>query len=243
MLKVRNLKKYFGGVKAVNGCSFEVKKGKITSLIGPNGSGKTTIFNVVCGILKPDSGAILLDNKDITKQTPEKISQEGISRLFQQSRLFQNLTINENLDLALDEKNTHLFKNLFGLYKLSEEKKSLRKKFLEEVGMKRFEHKMTGELSYGQKRLIELIRTILSPHKMLILDEPVGGVSPFLRKKIKKILLELKKNGETIFLIEHNINFIMNISDEIIVMDEGKIVTRGPPKEIMRNKKFLSIYF
>jgi len=246
MLKCVNLKKYFGGIKAVDGCSFEVKENTITALIGPNGSGKTTIFNLISGILKTDSGKIYFkinsDYLEITNLAPEKISNLGISRLFQQSRLFSNLTVKENLLLALDNEDTKFWKNLLGFNKINKEKEEKIKEMLNLVGMEKFEDKLVRELSYGQKRLIELVRTILNPHKFLMLDEPVAGVNPKLREKIEEILLKLKNQGETILLIEHDMNFTLKVSDWVIVMEKGKVIAEGKPEEIKTNPKVLDAY-
>ena len=242
MLKVVNLKKHFGGVKAVDGCSFEVKKGTITALIGPNGSGKTTVFNLISGILKEDSGKVIFDSTDITHFSPEAVSNIGISRLFQQTRLFNNLTVKENLLLALDNEDTKLWKNLLGFNKVTKEKEEKIRKMLKLVGIERFENKLARELSYGQKRLVELIRTILNPHKLLMLDEPVAGVNPELRREIAKLLKKLKKQGDTILLIEHDMDFALSLADFVIVMDEGKVIAKGKPREIRNNKKVLEAY-
>ncbi len=242
MLKNKNLKKYFGGVKAVNDCNFEVKEKTITALIGPNGAGKSTVFNLVSGILKVDSGKIIFDEKNITNLQPDKISNLGISRLFQQSRLFDNLIVKENLLLALDNEDTKFWKNLFGLNKITKEKKEKIKKMLKLVDMEKFENILARELSYGQKRLIELARTILNPHKFLMLDEPITGVSPVLRREIARILLKLKNQGETILLIEHDMNFTLKIADVVIVMEKGKVIATGDPNEIRNNPRVLKAY-
>ena len=242
MLKIQNLSKAFGGVKAVNDCSFEIKKGTITALIGPNGSGKSTLFNLVSGVLKADSGKIIFNGKDITNKSPEAISNLGISRMFQQSRLFKNLSVRENLLLAIDNEDTKFWKNLLGLNKITKEKEEKIREMLKLVEMERFENRITRELSFGQKRLIELVRTILNSHKLLMLDEPVAGVNPRLRKIIANVLLKLKKEGKTILLIEHDMNFALSLADEVIVMDEGKVIAKGKPKEIKNNPKVLEAY-
>ncbi|MEM4215058.1 MAG: ABC transporter ATP-binding protein [Candidatus Pacearchaeota archaeon] len=242
MLKIENLSKSFGGVHAVNNCSFEIKKGTITALIGPNGSGKSTIFNLISGVLKADSGKIIFDKKNITNLPPEIISNIGISRLFQQSMLFTNLTVKENLLLALDNEDTKFWKNILGKNKITEEKEEKIKEMLKLVEMERFVYRLCRELSFGQKRLVEIVRTILNPHKLLMLDEPVAGVNPKLRKEITKLLLNLKKRGKTILLIEHDMNFALNIADEVIVLDEGKVIAQGTPKKIRNNKKVLEAY-
>ncbi len=279
MLQLKNLKKHFGGIKAVDDCSFEVKENTITALIGPNGSGKTTIFNLISGILKTDEGKIFfkinfkskiqnykfqinyndqnskfktsnpkqvqnskVSYLEITNLAPEKISNLGISRIFQQSRLFGNLTVKENLLLALDNEDTKFWKNLLGLNKITKRKEEKIKGMLNLVGMEKFEDKLTRELSYGQKRLVELARTILNPHNFLMLDEPVAGVNPKLREKIKEILLKLKNQGETILLIEHDMNFTLKVSDWVIVMEKGKVIAEGKPEETKANPKVLEAY-
>jgi len=242
MLSIQNLHKRFGGVRAVDGCSFDVKEGTITALIGPNGSGKTTVFNLVCGVLKPDSGKIVFSGKQISRLKPETISNLGISRLFQQARLFGNLTVKENLLLAFDNEDTKFWKNFFGMNPVAKKKEEKTKEVLKTIGMERFENKQAKELSYGQKRLVELARAMINPHKLLMLDEPVAGVNPKLRKEIAELLLKLKKQGETVFLIEHDMNFTLGIADNVVVMDEGKIIAEGSPQKIKNNPKVLEAY-
>ena len=241
MLKIINLKKYFGGIKAVDNCSFEVKENTITALIGPNGSGKTTVFNLISGILKEDSGRTYFNGKEITNKSIEETSNIGISRLFQQSRLFGNLTVKENLMLAFNNEDTKFWKNLFG-NRITRGKEDKIEKISELVGILGFMNKKTRDLSFGQKRLAEIARAILKPHKFLMLDEPVAGVNPRLRNEIAKLLLKLKEKGETILLIEHDMNFTLSVSDHVIVMDEGRVIAEGNPSEIKNNKKVLEAY-
>jgi ABC-type branched-subunit amino acid transport system ATPase component len=242
MLKIKNLTKHFGGIKAVDSCDFEIKPNKITALIGPNGAGKSTVFNIIFALVKEDSGQIIFDGKNIAHLSPDQISNLGISRLFQQSRLFNNLTVGENLFLALDNEDEKFWKNLFGFNKTSADKEKIVEEMLELVEMKKFKNTTARNLSYGQKRLVELGRTILNPHKLLILDEPVAGVNPRLRKKIGEILLELKRKGETVLFIEHDMNFTLKIADEVIVMEKGRVIARGQPEEIRNNPQVLEAY-
>ena len=225
----------------MNGCSFNVKKNAITALIGPNGAGKSTIFNLISGIIKEDAGKIIFNGKDITHTSPEQISNLGISRLFQQTRLFGNLTVKENLLLAVNNEDTRFWKNLFSINKTTREEEKI-KEMLKLVEMEEFENKLARELSFGQKRLIELARTILNPHSFLILDEPVAGISPKLRKKIAGILLNLKKSDATILLIEHDMNFTLSVSDSILVLEKGEVIARGTPEEIRNSPKVLEAY-
>ncbi|MDP3042948.1 MAG: ABC transporter ATP-binding protein [bacterium] len=262
MLKIENLNKSFGGIKAVDNCSFEIKEKTITALIGPNGSGKTTIFNLVSGILKSDSGKIIFsasggDGKDITDKSIEDISNLGISRLFQQTRLFNNLTVRENLLLAIDNEDTKFLSAFVPQYRGTSADK--RNKFEEKIqemlelvglsaqggsasGGAKFQNVLARDLSYGQKRLIELSRAILNPHNFLMLDEPVSGVAPRLREKIKEILIVLKEKGETILLIEHDMNFAFKISDDVVVLEKGRVIAQGKPEEIKNNPRVLEAY-
>lgn len=242
MLKIKNLYKHFGGILAVNDCSFEVEAGKITALIGPNGSGKTTVFNLVSGIVNLDRGKIYFKNDIINNSSVEQISNLGISRVFQQSRLFKNLTVRENLLLAIDNEDTKLWKNIFGRTKITKQKEDRIKEVLNEFGISKIENYRASELSFGQKRLVELARTILNPHHLLMLDEPVAGVNPKIKKDIATLLLNLKKTNETVLLIEHDMSFVLDIADRIIVMDAGKVIAEGSPDQIKNNKLVLEAY-
>jgi len=242
MLQVENVIKYFGGVHAVDGVSFSIKPNKITALIGPNGSGKSTLFNLISGVLAPDRGKIVLDGKEITAKPVYQISNLGISRIFQHSRLFNNLTLRENLLLAFDNNDSKFWSNLIGFKNNTSKKDEKIIEVLKLVGLENKLHVSCRELSFGQKRLVEISRAILKPHKLLMLDEPVAGVTPALRDKISDLLLSLEKKGETILLIEHDMNFTLGIADEVIVLDEGKIIAKGAPKDIKKNKKVLEAY-
>lgn len=224
MIKVKNIYKNFGGVYAVNNCSLEVKQGKITSIIGPNGAGKTTLFNIICGIIKPDKGNIFLGQKNITNLAVHKIANLGISRTFQQAKLFKNLSVKDNLLLAKSCNETEL------------------KSILQKVHFPRPTTTLAGELSYGQTRLVEIARALLKPHTLLMLDEPTAGVNPKIRQELKQILLDLKKDGKTVLLIEHDMEFVMDLSDEVIVMAEGKVLMKGTPKQVQKDKKVLEVY-
>lgn len=224
MLKVKNLDKHFGGVYAVHKCSFTVKEGTITSLIGPNGAGKTTVFNLINGILTPDKGKILFDGKDITRLRPYQIARAGISRTFQLAKVFKNMSVRDNLLLAK---------------KASEEELH---NVLEQVNYAQHLETLAGELSYGQQRLVEIARALLKPHKLLMLDEPTAGVNPKVRQELKTILKKLKKQGRTIMLIEHDMDFVMGVSDTVIVLNEGTVLAQGTPKKVRKNKKVLEAY-
>ena len=224
MLSLKNVSKSFGGVKAVDRCTFEVKDNTITSLIGPNGAGKTTVFNIISGITMPDSGSVKLINKNITSLPAYKIAQSGISRTFQITKIFKNMSIKDNLLIAK---------------KTSEEEM---KKILQSIYLHKPLGTIASELSYGQQRLLELARSLLMPHVLLMLDEPTAGVNPKIRHELKSILKNLKKEGKTVLLIEHDMEFVMAISDTVIVLNEGKVLKIGKPKEIREDKRVLEAY-
>ena len=224
MLSLKNVSKNFGGVKAVDKCSFDVEENTITSLIGPNGAGKTTVFNIISGLAKPDYGTIRLLNKNITNLSAYKIAQAGISRTFQMTKIFRNLTIKDNLLIAKKTDELDM------------------KKTLQSVYLNKPLDTIASELSYGQQRLLELARSLLMPHSLLMLDEPTAGVNPQVRQELKTILKKLRKEGKTVLLIEHDMEFVMDISNEVIVLAEGKVLKEGKPKEILKNKKVLESY-
>ncbi len=224
MLSLKNVSKSFGGVKAIDKCSFEVEENKITALIGPNGAGKTTAFNIISGLTRPDSGTIRLMRKSITGMPAYKIAQCGISRTFQLTKIFRNLSIRDNMLIAkraTDNEIKTILKNIYF-------DKSL--------------DTIASELSYGQQRLLELARALLMSHTLLMLDEPTAGVNQKIRQEFKTILRNLKKEGKTVLLIEHDMEFVMDISDTVIVLNEGRVLREGKPKEIVKDKKVLEAY-
>jgi len=224
MLSLKNISKSFGGVRSVNKCTFKVEPNTISSLIGPNGAGKTTVFNIVSGLTKPDSGAIRLLDKDITHLPVYKIAQAGISRTFQLTKVFRNMSIRDNLLIA----------------KNADEKEM--KEMLENIYLHKPLDTIASELSYGQQRLLEIARALLMPHSLLMLDEPTAGVNPKIRRELKQILKKLKKEGKTVLLIEHDMEFIMGVSDFVIVLNEGRVLKIGKPKDIIKDKKVLEAY-
>lgn len=224
ILEINAVNKSFGGVAAVKGATFGVKEGTITSIIGPNGAGKTTLFNTINGIIRPDSGNIKFSGKDITGLKPYYIARAGISRTFQLAKVFKNMTVRDNLLLAKQADDNEL------------------KSVLNQVHYARELDTKAGDLSYGQQRLVELARAMLLPHKMLMLDEPTAGVNPLVRKELREILTKLKEKGTTILLIEHDMDFVMDISDEVVVLTEGSVLTKGTPKEVKKDKRVLEAY-
>ncbi len=239
MLQVKNLQKHFGGIKAVDGCSFAVKQGTITALIGPNGSGKSTVFHLISQLEQEDRGKIMFNNKNITTVSDYEVARLGVSRTFQEVRLFKNLSIYDHLEIALGQDDEHLWQSL---WKKPEDKTKQIQEIVKMVGLHKDLKTYVTDLSYGQRKLLDLAIALAKPHTLLMLDEPVAGVNPLIRQEIKTILRTLKKQGETILVIEHDMNFVMDIADYLIVMDAGKVIAEGKPKEIQKNKKVLEAY-
>lgn len=239
MLAIKHLTKSFGGVRAVDGCTFEVAPRAITALIGPNGAGKTTLFNVVSGVLPADRGTVHFAGHDITRLPIHARARLGISRTFQLVRTFANLTVEENLRLAAEPEDQRFFRSLVAPRCAS---KNILTDMLKLVRLEQPLNYPDKSLSYGQTKLLSLARALLMPHKILMLDEPVAGVAPTLRDQFKKLLPDLKARGETIFFIEHDMDFVRSVADHVIVMDQGRVLTQGTPEEVLKDKRVLGAY-
>ena len=242
ILEIKNLKKSFGGVNAVNNCSFQIEEGQITALLGPNGSGKTGIFNIISGIVNVDYGKVLFNSADITNRNPEDISNLGISRLFQKARLFENLSVEDNLLISIHSEDMQFFKSLFTPNKVFLEEEKKINKILRLLQIEDLKEKFAADLSYGQQRLVEITRTFLNPHSLVLLDEPAAGVNPKIRNKFAKFLLEMKNQKDTILLIEHDMKFTFSIADRVIVLHEGRVIADGLPEEIKKNQLVQKVY-
>ncbi|MBI4598983.1 ABC transporter ATP-binding protein [Candidatus Uhrbacteria bacterium] len=242
LLEIDNLGKAFGGVQAVRTCSFGVQTGRITALIGPNGAGKTTVFHLISGFFPADSGRILFEGNDLTRLPAWKRGRMGLSRTFQLSRLFKNLTVEENLLLALRE-DDHRFWCMFfrGRRGDGAERKAVADMMLF-VGLEKDPKTPVTDLSYGQQKLFDLTRVLLHPHRLLMLDEPIAGVNPVLRDRFKVLLKQLKGKGETILLIEHDMDFVRAVADEVIVMDQGTVLASGTPAVVLKDPRVLEAY-
>lgn len=263
VLEVSGLHKSYGAIQAVNGVSFQVMPGEIFGVIGPNGSGKTTLFNSVLGQIKPDSGSIALNGKDITHVNPQKLNLLGIGRTFQTLQVFGKMTVRDNLIVAAQEHQGSLFSRLLtqkdGDSKLkaddmlsmlgrlfSPTDSGLGNKADSMLAQFRIEHmadKLAGSLSYGQQKLVDIAMAFMSEPELVLLDEPCAGVNPSLVSGFSSLLKELNRTRRGSFVvIEHNMDFVMDLCHRILVMVEGKVMAVGTPDEIRANKEVLDAY-
>jgi len=243
MLRVENLAKYFGGVKAVDGLEFEVKKGEVFGLIGPNGSGKSTTVNLICGVFPQTKGSITLDGVNLTKLRPDQRVSAGVARTFQNIRLFGDLTVWQNLWVSWrDDEDTKgsVFSNWFSL------SGNRRQKIQEVLDFSSLGHRaddLARNLSFGEQRRLELARAYATKPKMILLDEPAAGMNSEEVQDLRKRILTLKEMGTTVLLVEHVMELVMNVTDRITVLNFGKEIAHGTPTEIQQNQKVQEAYF
>ena len=227
MLKIRNISKSFDGRKILNGLNLEVEAGKIYSLMGANGAGKTTLFNILTGFFRAESGSIIFNERNITKYTPIKMNQLGITRTFQNLRLIEGLTVKENILLSFKgNRGEHIFNAMLPAFFLKEHYEDFSAKadkIIEKVLLSDVSENKAREISYGQQKLLTLGCCLANDANLFLLDEPVAGINPEYREKIMAILNDIKKSIKTILLIEHNPEFIKKISDKIFFLTNGII--------------------
>jgi len=246
LMRVDNLKKSFGGVKAVDIDNLVFNKNVLTSIIGPNGAGKTTLFDLISGFQEEDSGEIFYKDKNITKSQPYKIARLGMVRTFQLTKVFDRMTVLENLMFAgSDISNDSLFHSLLQFSKQKNYENSLEEEALrvmKDLNIEQMSNSYARELSGGQKKLLELGRSIIRKPDVLLLDEPLAGVNPKLSEELLEIIEKLSNDGITILMVEHNIDAVMKISERVIVLAEGSVIADGLPQEVRENEKVIEAY-
>jgi branched-chain amino acid transport system ATP-binding protein len=241
VLKVSDVSRSYGAIKAVAGVSFEVMPGEIFGVIGPNGSGKTTLFNSVLGQITPDTGRIELKGEDISRLDPVALNLRGVGRTFQTLQVFGKMTVRDNLLVAAQEHKGSLWSRMAapGDSGLGAEADAL----IEQFRIGHVAHKKAGELSYGQQKLVDIAMAFMSDPELVLLDEPCAGVNPSLVGGISTLLKELNRTRRSSFVvIEHNMDFVMDVCHRILVMVEGRVLALGTPAEIRGNKQVLDAY-
>ena len=234
LLKVNNITKRFGGIVAVDHVNFEVKRGEVISIIGPNGAGKTTVFNMLTGVYEVDEGEIIFKGSLIHNKDPKKIVAAGISRTFQNIRLFSDLRVIENVLIGAHIKTKYnFFQSVFRTKAIQ---------LLKSIDLDHRRDDYAANLPYGEQRKLEIARAIATGAELLLLDEPAAGMNPQESAELMEFINKLKTQGYTILMIEHDMSVVMNVSDRIYVIDHGKPIANGLPKEIANNPKVIEAY-
>jgi ABC-type branched-subunit amino acid transport system ATPase component len=237
LLAIDGLTKQFGGVSAVDHCSFEVQAGTITALIGPNGSGKTTAFNMITGYLKADSGTIRFRDETIARPRPADLYRRGLSRTFQQARIFPELSVEENVVVAAG----YSWSQLFGR-RVSDSDRERAATLLREFRLEPLAHLRAAELSYGQRKLLEFAAVLMSAPRLVLLDEPTAGVNPAMIETMERHIRERHAAGVTFLIVEHDMTFVMRLCHPVIVLDQGSVIFTGSPRDVQQDQRVLDAY-
>ena len=235
---VRGLSKRFGGVIAVDDLDVEFVPGRINGLIGPNGSGKTTMFNIVTGMIPADSGEVTLDGRRITRWSPNRIAKAGIGRTFQVVRAFNRMTVLENLLVA--ERRAGLGELLRSAFRSSEIDRAMG--WLRRVGLDHLADADAADISYGQQKLLELAAVLMADPQVLMLDEPAGGVNPVMIERISTLVRDANAEGRTVIVVEHNMDLVMSLCDHVVVLDRGRRIAEGDAASVQADERVLEAY-
>jgi ABC-type branched-subunit amino acid transport system ATPase component len=238
LLEVQDVSKAFGGIQALDTCSISVEQGSITGLIGPNGSGKTTLFNVMTGYERVDSGQIRFQGEAITNMPPDKVFRLGIGRTFQLTRIFPRLTVLENMHVAVQRQN---LKGLLSRWSSTHEQERALE-LLDFVNLSQLKDMLAGNLSYGQKKLLEFAFVLIAEPQVILLDEPAGGINPTMINYLAERIHTLNQRGVTFLVVEHNMEFVMDLCERVMVMHRGARIAEGTPGEVRANPAVLEAY-
>lgn len=238
LLELASVTKNYGGIVAVDQASFQVEEGKITALIGPNGAGKTTAFDTVCGVVRVDSGTISLDGQDITNRRPHKITKQGLGRTFQITRELGEMTVLENMAVTEVPNGAQ---SLLGR-RITDAERERAMDLLSFVGIDKLAQQPAKRLSYGQRKLLEFASVLMADPKLVLLDEPAGGVNPALLDRLIDRIREVNARGTTFLIVEHNMDVVMTLSDSVVVMAHGQVLIQDTPETVREDKRVLDAY-
>ncbi|WP_267639451.1 ABC transporter ATP-binding protein [Haloarchaeobius amylolyticus] len=245
-LRIDNLQKSFGGINAVNGATFDVEKGTLTGLIGPNGAGKSTTFNLITGFIEPDAGTVTFNGEDITGMAPHDLADRGLVRTFQIARELSDMTVLENMMLGPKHQfGESLWRSVIRRNETMEHEQEVLERAWEMLDFFEIEHlanEYAGNLSGGQRKLLEMARALMTDPDMLLLDEPFAGVNPSLEKRLLTHIHELREQGYTFLLVEHDMDLIMENCRRVIVLHQGRVLADGTPEEIRANDEVIDAY-
>jgi neutral amino acid transport system ATP-binding protein len=237
LMHVESLSKSFGGVGALDSCSFGVEGGSITALIGPNGSGKTTAFNIITGYLPMDAGRLSFHGSVVRRPDPCRLQRSGLTRTFQQTRVFPTLSVLENMVVGRPVSLRNLTRR-----RVAKEDHERARRLLVEFRLEAHAENPAGQLSYGQRKLLELATVLMSEPSLVLLDEPTAGVNPVVVDAIEEHIRERREQGTTFLVVEHEMQFVMRLCDAVIVLDRGRTIAQGPPSTIQADPAVLEAY-
>jgi ABC-type branched-subunit amino acid transport system ATPase component len=237
LLEVEGMTKRFGGVTAVDDCSLGVAEGTVTALIGPNGSGKTTLFNMITGYMPADRGSIAFGGRRFSRPDPARLYRAGLTRTFQQARIFPGLSLVENLVAAIGQRAWQLGRKRVGAADLVRADE-----VLEEFRLSHLTAKLAGELSFGQRKLLEFATVLMSRPRLVLLDEPTSGVNPVMVDTMERHIRSLHGEGLTFLIVEHDMNLVMRLCDPVIVLDHGAKIAEGSPAHVQNDPDVLDAY-
>jgi len=246
LLETKNLRRSFGGGHAVRDVSMEVPVGAIKAVIGPNGAGKPTLFNLIAGTIAPHEGEVLFRGRRLTAWKPHAVASLGIARTFQTTKLFPHMTVHENVMVGRHPRTrAGFFAGLLNLPWTWREDREIRIKaaeILADIGLASYANETASNLPFGRQRLVEFARALATEPALLLLDEPAAGLNIYETQELSQLILKIRDRGVTCLIVEHDMSLVMNISDEVLVLDQGQKIAEGPPKEIQRNPDVIRIY-
>ena len=246
ILDVQGLTKMFGGVKAQDHISFSIEKGIVCGLIGPNGAGKTTLFNMVTGIYRPDAGQVIFNGKDIRKIPVYRLVKAGVARTFQHVELFSSMTLLENIMVGMHVRTKAGFwaavTRIPSMKKEERQSRRRAEELLEFTGLAADANKMAGDLPAGRQKTAQIARALASDPLLLLLDEPAAGLNPVETHALGQLIQKIKQSGITMMLVEHDMSLVMGMSDKVVVLDQGKKLAEGTPRQIQSNEAVMSAY-